>query len=59
MSQSNGDQGPALAPSEGDRITAERHGRRVGRIARRWKHGEPYEIEYVRDLNRKDAGGFS
>lgn len=59
MGQSNGDQGPELAPSEGDRLTAERHGCRVARIARRWKHGGPYEIEYVRELNRKDAGGFS
>jgi multimeric flavodoxin WrbA len=55
MSQSNGDQGPELAPSEGDRKTAERHGRRVARIARRWKEAGEYEIEYIRETNRRDA----
>jgi multimeric flavodoxin WrbA len=55
MGQSNGDQGPELAPSEGDRVTAERHGRRVARIARRWKEAGEYEIEYIRDTNRRDA----
>ena len=55
MSQSNGDQGPDLAPSAGDRKTAERHGRRVARIAKRWKEGGEYAIEYVRDTNRRDA----
>lgn len=55
MSQSNGDQGPELAPSEGDRKTAERHGRRVARVARRWKEAGEYEIEYIRETNRRDA----
>jgi len=55
MGQSNGDQGPDLAPSEGDRVTAERHGRRVARIARRWKEAGEYEIDYIRDTNRRDA----
>lgn len=55
MSQSNGDQGPELAPSEGDRKTAERHGRRVARIAKRWKEAGEYEVEYIRDTNRRDA----
>lgn len=55
MSQSNGDQGPDLAPSEGDRKTAERHGRRVARIAKRWKDAGEYEIEYIRETNRRDA----
>ena len=55
MSQSNGDQGPALAPSEGDRKTAERHGRRVARITKRWKEAGDYEIEFIRETNRRDA----
>jgi NAD(P)H dehydrogenase (quinone) len=55
MSQSNGDQGPDLAPSEGDRKTAERHGRRVARIAKRWKEAGEYEIEYIRETSRRDA----
>ena len=55
MSQSNGDQGPDLAPSEGDRKTAERHGRRVARIAKRWKEAGEYKIEYIRETNRRDA----
>lgn len=55
MSQSNGDQGPDMAPSEGDRKTAERHGRRVARIAKRWKEAGEYETEYIRPLNGRDA----
>jgi multimeric flavodoxin WrbA len=55
MGQSNGDQGPDLAPSQGDRLTAERHGRRVARIARRWKEACNYEVEYIRETNRRDA----
>jgi multimeric flavodoxin WrbA len=55
MSQSNADQGPDLAPSEGDRQTAERHGRRVARIAKRWREAGNYEIEFIRDTNRRDA----
>ena len=54
MSQSNGDQGPDLAPSQGDRITAERHGRRVALIARRWKDGCAYETEFIRESRRRD-----
>ncbi len=59
MSQSNGDQGPELAPSSGDRLTAERHGRRVARVTKRWKEGGPYEIEYIRDERRRDAAGLT
>jgi hypothetical protein len=36
MSQSNSDHGPDLAPSEGDRLTAERHGKGFGEILRHW-----------------------
>lgn len=57
MGQSKGDQGPELAPSPGDRVTAERHGRRVARIAKRWKEGGDYEVEYVRERSRRDAQG--
>ncbi|HEU4405091.1 MAG TPA: flavodoxin family protein [Polyangiaceae bacterium] len=35
--QSNGDQGPELAPSQGDRRTAERYGQRIASVARHWK----------------------
>ena len=55
MGQSNGDQGPEIAPSQGDRITAERHGRRVARITKRWKDGGDYEIEYVRERARRET----
>lgn len=57
MAQSNGDEGPERAPSRGDILTAERHGRRVARIAQRWREGGPYETEYVRETNRRGAGG--
>jgi len=45
MSQSNADQGPELAPSEGDRQTAERHGKRFAEIVRHWKREGTYVTE--------------
>jgi len=39
MAQSNVDQGPALAPPESDRRTAEHLGRRVAEAALRWRAG--------------------
>jgi len=54
MAQSNGDQGPELAPSQGDRLTAERFGQRVARITKRWRKGGEYEIEYIRDILQRD-----
>jgi multimeric flavodoxin WrbA len=54
MAQSNGDQGPELAPSQGDRLTAERFGQRVARITKRWREGGTYEIEYVRESAQAD-----
>jgi len=47
MSQSNGDQGPDLAPSEGDRRTAERHGKRFAEIVRHWKREGEYETDRI------------
>jgi len=49
MSQSNGDQEADLAPPEGDRLTAERHGRRVAAMARHWKREGDYSTEYIRE----------
>jgi NAD(P)H dehydrogenase (quinone) len=45
MSQSNGDQSSEVAPPTSDRQTAERHGRRVALIARRWRGEGSYETE--------------
>lgn len=45
MSQSNGDQSPDKQPPTSDRITAQRHGRRVALIARRWRGEGTYETE--------------
>jgi NAD(P)H dehydrogenase (quinone) len=45
MSQSNADRPPAEEPPASDRSTAERFGRRVALIARRFKDGTPYELE--------------
>jgi NAD(P)H dehydrogenase (quinone) len=45
MSQSNGDRPAAEEPPASDRSTAERFGRRVALIARRFKDGTPYEVE--------------
>ncbi|SFD26013.1 flavodoxin family protein [Streptomyces aidingensis] len=42
MSQSHADQGPEHAGSRGDRITAERYGERIARLAQRWVNGVPY-----------------
>lgn len=47
MSQSNGDQGPDLAPSEGDRRTAERHGQRFARMVCHWKREGDYQTERI------------
>jgi NAD(P)H dehydrogenase (quinone) len=54
MAQSNGDQGPELAPSQGDRLTAERFGQRVARITKRRREGGEYETEYIRDVLQRD-----
>ncbi len=45
MSQSNADQGPELTPSQGDRSTARRHGRRFAEIVRHWKREGEYRTE--------------
>jgi NAD(P)H dehydrogenase (quinone) len=45
MSQSHGDRPAAEEPPASDRSTAERFGRRVALIARRFKDGTPYEVE--------------
>lgn len=45
MSQSNGDQGPELAPSQGDRKTGERFGARVAGVTQRWKGVGNYKTE--------------
>jgi multimeric flavodoxin WrbA len=50
MSQSNGDQGPELAPSEGDRLTAERHGKRFAQIVSRWKGEGAYTTERIAEV---------
>jgi multimeric flavodoxin WrbA len=39
MTQSNGDQGPDVAPPQSDRRTAEKFGQRVAEAAVRWKIG--------------------
>lgn len=36
MAQSNGDQGPDMAPPASDRTTAERFGQRISQLAHRW-----------------------
>ena len=48
MGQSNGDQGADLAPSQGDRITAERPGARVAGITQRLLGVGTYETERVK-----------
>jgi hypothetical protein len=54
MSRSNADQGAERAPSEGDRRTEERHGRRFAEIVRDWKRGGAYRTEHLveTDTNR-------
>jgi NAD(P)H dehydrogenase (quinone) len=47
MGQSNGDQGPDIAPSQGDRSTAERLGRRVAGVTLRWTRRGEYETERI------------
>jgi NAD(P)H dehydrogenase (quinone) len=49
MSQSNGDQDPDLTPLAGDRKTAERFGRRVAQITKRWNGVGAYTTEYIRE----------
>jgi multimeric flavodoxin WrbA len=39
MTQSNGDQGPDVAPPQSDRRTAEKFGQRIAEVAARWKIG--------------------
>jgi NAD(P)H dehydrogenase (quinone) len=48
MGQSNADQGPDLAPSVGDRLTAERLGRRVAGVTQRWVGVGDYQTERVK-----------
>jgi hypothetical protein len=43
MSQSHADQGPEHAGSRGDRVTAERYGERIARLAQRWVNAVPYD----------------
>lgn len=45
MGQSNGDQGPELAPSSGDRLTAERLGERVALITGKYLGRTDYVVE--------------
>jgi multimeric flavodoxin WrbA len=45
MGQSNGDQGPDLAPSEGDRKTAERLGERLANITGKYHGKSGYVVE--------------
>jgi len=45
--QSNGDQGPDQAPSPGDRLTAERYGRRIAQITGRWLGKSGYVTERI------------
>jgi NAD(P)H dehydrogenase (quinone) len=47
MTQSNSDQGTELAPSDGDRRTAERHGKRFAEIVRRWMGEGEYSTERI------------
>lgn len=48
MGQSNRDQGPDLAPSTGDRRTAERLGHRVASIASHWIGEGKHQTERIR-----------
>lgn len=62
MSQSNADEGPELAGSHGDMVTAERYGVRVAQLAARWVHGSHYVTERMREeelrpFNAKVAAG--
>ncbi|MFG2710901.1 FMN reductase [Streptomyces goshikiensis] len=43
MGRSHADRGPEEAGSRGDRITAERYGERIARLAQRWVNAVPYE----------------
>ena len=47
MGQANGDQGPDLSPPKADRVSAERHGRRVTLIVRHWLGKGAYQTERV------------
>jgi multimeric flavodoxin WrbA len=48
MSQSNGDRSAAEEPPASDRSTANRFGRRIALITRRFRDGTPYEVERQR-----------
>jgi NAD(P)H dehydrogenase (quinone) len=50
MGQSNGDQGPELTPSQGDRLTAERLGKRVAGVTQRWMGVGSYQTERIKAL---------
>jgi NAD(P)H dehydrogenase (quinone) len=45
MGQSNADQGPELAPSTGDLLTAERLGRRLAEVTAKWLGNQGYVTE--------------
>jgi hypothetical protein len=55
MAQSNGDQGPELAPSAGDRETGERYGERLAKITLQWLGEANYATTRLRyaDPDRK------
>ncbi len=51
MGQSNGDQGPDLSPSAGDRETAERYGQRLAQVTRQWLGEERFSTERLSYLD--------
>ncbi|MDJ0686822.1 MAG: flavodoxin family protein [Alphaproteobacteria bacterium] len=53
MAQSNGDQGPELTPSAGDRETAERYGLRLAQCTRQWLGEQRYEVERLKYADPK------
>jgi multimeric flavodoxin WrbA len=53
MGQSNGDQGPDLTPSPGDRLTAERLGARVAGLTRKFNGEGGYVTERATEEIRK------
>jgi multimeric flavodoxin WrbA len=48
MGQSNGDQGPDLAPAPGDHLTAERLGKRLAEVTARWHGNHGYATDRVK-----------